>query len=258
MHASPTHADRALLDGRVAELVALFATIAHTRMAGVPVMNPVLDVEAVGFECLPAGADAADGRGSCEEGPVDAGGVDTAAAAGAGTGTGTGTGTGAETAVVGLGVLITPWFMNLVCLPLRRADATLGVGVTRVRQLGGRPFGFIGAHEPAVGAFSACSLFSPMFDFADQAAARATARAVMWRLRPGPGDGAAAPSATSATSATFAAVAAVAAVAAAAPAASPDATLDPQHDTSIAARTEPRPARRAFLFGRAAAVGSRT
>jgi len=42
----------ARLNRRSAELAALFATIAHTRMAGVPVLNAALRVEAVGFEVM--------------------------------------------------------------------------------------------------------------------------------------------------------------------------------------------------------------
>ncbi|MDE2604347.1 MAG: [NiFe]-hydrogenase assembly chaperone HybE [Burkholderiales bacterium] len=79
------------------------------------------------------------------------------------------------------GVLITPWFMNLVCLP-DGGDA-LAVGAARERRVGGEAFGFIGAEMPGVGRFEACSLCSPMFHFADQDAARATAQAVLDLLR---------------------------------------------------------------------------
>jgi [NiFe] hydrogenase assembly HybE family chaperone len=161
---------------RVADLAALFATIACTRMAGVPVLNAALRVEAVGFE-----------RSSTDDDAVDA----------------------------GIGILIAPWFMNLVHLPALRDDAVGGVGRTQRHALGGEVFDFIGAYEPAIGAFSACSLFSPMFEFADQAAARDTALAVLGRLR-------AAPESTA---------------------------LVATRPSPI----EPPPARRAFLFGRSAA-----
>jgi [NiFe] hydrogenase assembly HybE family chaperone len=141
---------------RVAELVALFETIARTRMAGMPVLNVALRVEAVGFEPW-----------LCE---------DNASANGNGNGNGN--------AATGLGILITPWFMNLVRLPLRRDASTSAVGRAYGRTLAGLGFEFIGAHEPAIGAFAACSLFSPVFEFADQAAARATAEAVLAQLRP--------------------------------------------------------------------------
>lgn len=82
-----------------------------------------------------------------------------------------------------LGVLITPWFMNLVLLP---HDAAAG----QTRQPGDKlavrfPSGayeFIVNAEAALGTYLSCSLFSPMFDFADQQAAEATAAAVMEAL----------------------------------------------------------------------------
>lgn len=85
---------------------------------------------------------------------------------------------------VALGVLATPWFMNLVRLPLdpthpgalpERASATRAVGAHRLE--------FIGAFEPELGAFECCSLFSPMAEFADQQAVEATAREVLALLR---------------------------------------------------------------------------
>ena len=82
-----------------------------------------------------------------------------------------------------VGVLVTPWFMNLVWLPLHDEAPALAVGSRRVRQVGAEAFEFIGACEDDVGAFEACSLFSPMNDFADQAAALATAQAALDHLR---------------------------------------------------------------------------
>jgi [NiFe] hydrogenase assembly HybE family chaperone len=141
----PLHpADR--LDDRVAELAALFTHISRTRMTGVPVLNVALQVEAIGFECLP--------RGEGDE--------------------------------AAMGILVTPWFMNLVRLPLQRDDSAAKVGRTHDETLAGQRFEFIGAHEAAVGAFAACSLFSPMFEFADQATARATALEVLAHLRKPP------------------------------------------------------------------------
>lgn len=82
-----------------------------------------------------------------------------------------------------LGVLVTPWCMNLVRLPLHEGVGTLAVGETGSRDVGMRCFDFIGAHEQVVGAFESASLFSPMAEFADQAAVRATAEAVLKELR---------------------------------------------------------------------------
>jgi [NiFe] hydrogenase assembly HybE family chaperone len=96
------------------------------------------------------------------------------------------------------GVLVTPWFMNLVWLPLGddADEPPLRVGATRTRRFGNESFDFIGAFEPGFGAYEACSLFSPMSDFVDQAAALATAEQVLRLLRqprPEPSPEAAAP-----------------------------------------------------------------
>lgn len=86
-----------------------------------------------------------------------------------------------------LGVLVTPWFMNLVWLPDPACPApVLPVGQLRRRAVGADAFDFIGAHEDGVGAFETCSLFSPMAEFGSQAAALATADAVLQQLRPAP------------------------------------------------------------------------
>lgn len=79
-----------------------------------------------------------------------------------------------------LGVLITPWFMNLILLPSdedRWQDLPIGAKMTHPFPSG--DYEFILADESSIGRYQLCSLFSPMFDFADQAAAVATAEAVM-------------------------------------------------------------------------------
>lgn len=138
------------LDRRVADLVARFDDIARTRMVGVPLLNPALQVEAVGFTLQ------ARGEGEDE----DAGGGDA------------------------VGILVTPWFMNLVRLPLQPDACTTGVGQVQRHAVGTQSFEFIGAHEGLIGAYAACSLFSPVFEFDTQAAARETALAVLEALRP--------------------------------------------------------------------------
>lgn len=129
---------------RVQALQALFHRIAHTRMVGMPVVNLALQVEAVGFE------------------PVAAAPGEPPAA---------------------VGVLLTPWFMNLVWLPLQPQPEADRVGRSRLRAVGCTSFVFIGAHEPGLGAYEACSLASPMFEFAQQSQARDTAWAVLAELR---------------------------------------------------------------------------
>ena len=80
------------------------------------------------------------------------------------------------------GILLTPWFMNLIWLPLEGQDAC-APGSVREHRLGEDGFDFIGAREDGFGAYEMCSLFSPMFEFADQAGARATAWEILGQLR---------------------------------------------------------------------------
>jgi len=88
--------------------------------------------------------------------------------------------------VILIGVLIAPWFMNLVRLPVvaqAPGQAHPATGNKVLRRIGSESFEFIGAQEESVGAFEACSLFSPMFEFADQDAAVGTATEILFRLR---------------------------------------------------------------------------
>lgn len=82
-----------------------------------------------------------------------------------------------------LGVLITPWFMNLLRLPLQSDAPMAAPGLTVARAVGEHRLDFLGASEDDFGTYEACSLFSPMFEFQDQAAAVATAEAVLEELR---------------------------------------------------------------------------
>lgn len=116
---------------RAAAFVALFTHIAHTRMAGLPLLNPQLHVQTVGWQ-------------AAEPGWAD-------------------------------GVLLTPWFMSLVRLPLREALTVLRVGHRGARACGSKAFDFLGHHEPGFGAWESCALFSPMAGFASQAQAVAVA-----------------------------------------------------------------------------------
>jgi [NiFe] hydrogenase assembly HybE family chaperone len=79
-----------------------------------------------------------------------------------------------------LGVLVTPWFMNLMLLPIEAA-AWEGqrAGEKTLHTLPAGCYEFIAGHEEGVGDYRMCSLFSPMFEFADHAAAVETAAAVM-------------------------------------------------------------------------------
>jgi len=79
-----------------------------------------------------------------------------------------------------LGILITPWFMNLVLMPRVAAKwQPIGERESRHYVFPAGVFEFIGARDPVLGDYQACSLFSPMFDFANQQGARDTAIAAL-------------------------------------------------------------------------------
>jgi len=111
----------------------LFEHIYAQRMQDMPIINPQITVETVGFQGWQA---------DC------------------------------------LGVLITPWFMNLVILPSQPATE-LKVGQKLVYAFPAGEYDFVVNHEQPLGFFYTCSLFSPMFQFADHAAAHETAQAVI-------------------------------------------------------------------------------
>ena len=124
------------VQARVAQLEQVFANIGATRMHGVPVLNKALRVQALGFEIVDrdGGPDGYDGGD----------------------------------AQVLLGILITPWFMNLLRLPLvpgtevtaassttsAPASATTSArapGSKRSHLCGEQLFEFIAAQEEALG-----------------------------------------------------------------------------------------------------------
>ena len=138
---------RCMLDMRVQTLVDFYRHVQTERMVGIPLLNPALCVEAVGFEW-------AEGEEGAE--PV------------------------AE------GVLITPWFMSLLRLPSMNLPHGHRVGCKFVRNFGSERFDFIGAHDPAIGYHETCALFSPMNGFTGQDLARETAQASLALVRPQP------------------------------------------------------------------------
>jgi [NiFe] hydrogenase assembly HybE family chaperone len=83
-----------------------------------------------------------------------------------------------------LGALVTPWCINLVLLPTRRRSVWTPVapGIERQVTFASGAYVFIGALEDGVGEYQTCSLFSPVFEFSDHAAACATARAALAEL----------------------------------------------------------------------------
>lgn len=75
-------------------------------------------------------------------------------------------------------VLISPWFMNVMVVPLDagRAEA-LPEGSKRMLRFPSGDYEAIAGRIDGVGTFESISLFSPMFEFGDQAVARLAAQA---------------------------------------------------------------------------------
>ena len=79
-----------------------------------------------------------------------------------------------------LGALITPWFMNLMLLPTESTnwdEHKFGSKHKFTFEAGAFEF-TLGAEED-LGKYMSCSMFSPMFDFADHDAAVQTAEAIV-------------------------------------------------------------------------------
>jgi [NiFe] hydrogenase assembly HybE family chaperone len=116
-------------------LESVFGNVLQQQMQGMPLVNPALAVEAVGFRPWQDHW---------------------------------------------LGIVITPWFMNLWLMPRAAAKwQPIGERETRHYVFPAGVFEFIGGRDATLGDYQACSLFSPMFEFTDQQGARATAVAVL-------------------------------------------------------------------------------
>jgi len=125
----------------VARVQATFERVQRERMAGLPLLNEALRVELIGLRRW---------RG------------------------------------LWLGVLITPWFINLLLLP---GDGQADDEEVAARWPAVRPgeyaqfafpagvLGFLAGREGELGEYLSCSLFSPVFEFADHDIARQTAEA---------------------------------------------------------------------------------
>jgi len=121
------------------ELVEVFTEIARTRMADVPICNPALRVEAVGFRQLPEGHWA--------------------------------------------GLMITPWAINLLCLPGQAAGwPVLAAGSKHSWRFPSGDYEFIVAEEERLGTYHLCSLFSPALEFETHDIAQLTALATVQAL----------------------------------------------------------------------------
>ncbi|MCF6198476.1 MAG: [NiFe]-hydrogenase assembly chaperone HybE [Hyphomicrobiaceae bacterium] len=81
-----------------------------------------------------------------------------------------------------LGIMLTPWFMNLMLLPKNEEvidTKEQKFGSTQHHALPSGQFAFIVGHEEELGPYLSCSLFSPVFEFEDQEAFEQTAQAVL-------------------------------------------------------------------------------
>lgn len=80
-----------------------------------------------------------------------------------------------------LGVLVAPWFMNLILLPKPGRPARRA-GEKETLTFPSGEYEFLHNTRPETGPYLACSLFSPMSDFTSQLQATDVARAVMAEL----------------------------------------------------------------------------
>jgi [NiFe] hydrogenase assembly HybE family chaperone len=82
-----------------------------------------------------------------------------------------------------LGVMITPWFMNLMLLPGDSENWDDIPDLTsQILSFPSGKYVFIMGFEPVIGKYQSCSLFSPMFEFADDTAAIETAKIAIKEL----------------------------------------------------------------------------
>ena len=117
------------------DLERAFQRVHLERMQDVPILNPALEVAAIGFR---------------------------------------------EWEGFQLGVLLTPWFMNLVLLPGEN-DPWPGLRPGESRQYGfpSGTYEFLLGEQEDVGRYLACSMLSPVFEFTEQAIAVAAADEIM-------------------------------------------------------------------------------
>ena len=82
-----------------------------------------------------------------------------------------------------VGILIAPWFMNLLLLPGLGDDwSDLKEGSKALWELPSGDYEFTVARLESVGVYQSCALFSSVLDFPDQETARAIAETIMREL----------------------------------------------------------------------------
>jgi [NiFe] hydrogenase assembly HybE family chaperone len=123
----------------VTRLIEAYRHINEQSMQGLPIVNPQLEVDAVGFTVW---------RGRL------------------------------------LGIIITPWFMNLTLLPIEQEEdwSNLKPGNKRTWELPSGNYEFIVSPIEGVGVHQSLSLFTTVTDFPDHQVARAVAQAIMDKL----------------------------------------------------------------------------
>lgn len=135
---SETEIDRIIKDEQTALLERVFKRVFETSMHDVPICNKSLEVEAIAY-------------GELDESSDSAG--------------------------LWLGVLVTPWCMNLMLLPGPETEGwdeiRTGLKFSHIFPAG--RFEFITGKDDELGSYRMCSLFSPMFEFGDHSSALETA-----------------------------------------------------------------------------------
>ena len=117
------------------QLESAYRDIYQQRMQDMPVCNPVLRVEAIGFR---------------------------------------------EWGEFYFGIMLTPWFMNLMLVPqIREKLVDINEGAKQLHVFPSGRYEFICGQEAGLGKYLVCSLFSPMFDFQEQQIAIDTANSVI-------------------------------------------------------------------------------
>lgn len=81
-----------------------------------------------------------------------------------------------------VGVVVTPWFLNLIAAPSCESEAQDLAGASLQLRFPAGDVDFTVSAVDGFGRIASTSLFSPMFDFADQAAARDVALAALAAL----------------------------------------------------------------------------
>lgn len=81
-----------------------------------------------------------------------------------------------------VGVLVTPWFMNLVLLPGTQEWNGMAQGGVATIDLPGGEIDFNVTHDDCLGTYLTAALFSSVADFPDQDVAEAIAKEIVSRL----------------------------------------------------------------------------